>query len=181
MADKILTMLLLIDGYNLLGGSDVFPQGKGGTLAAAREALLAFLAKNLQRRLRERTVIVFDATMAPPGLPRETEWEGISVRFAPRMSTADEMLEELIAAAADPRHLLVVSSDHRVQRAARQKGAQFIDSETWYAQLTVRSPAAESNSSENEKPPAADNPFPPGYADDVASEDWRPPRTGRKS
>lgn len=169
-------MLLLIDGYNLLNTSDIFPRGtQAGTLAAAREALLKFLAEALEPKLRSRTTIVFDAALAPPGLPREQTWEEISVRFAPRKSTADELLEELIAGAADPRHLLVVSSDHRVQRAARQRGAQWIDSEKWYAILVANSRAEAESSAEHGKPAGAGNPFPPGYAADVASEDWRPP------
>lgn len=177
-------MLLLIDGYNLLNTSNIFPRGRqAGTLAAAREALLKFLAQALAPKLRSRTTIVFDAAMAPPGLPREQAWEGITVRFAPRKATADEVLEELIAAAADPRHLLVVSSDHRVQRAARQRGAQWIDSEKWYADLVAQSrKAAAEPQAEADKPAGAAgaSPFPPGYAADVASEDWRPPpRRGR--
>lgn len=177
-------MLLLIDGYNLLNTCDIFPRGRqAGTLAAAREALLKFLAQTLDPKLRSRTTIVFDAASAPPGLPRQASWEGISVQFAPRKSTADEVLEELIGSAADPRHLLVVSSDHRVQRAARQRGAQWIDSEKWYADLVAKTRnAAEVPNLENGKPAAAGetNPFPPGYAADVASEDWRPPpRRGR--
>jgi predicted RNA-binding protein with PIN domain len=175
-------VLLLIDGYNLLNGSDVFAKGRAaGTLAAAREALLAFLSGALDPRLRARTVIVFDAAMAPPGLPRELAREGMSIRFAPRKSTADQVLEELIEATADPRHLLVVSSDHGVQRAARRKGAQFIDSEKWYATLAAQTRAAPSSAAADGKPATADNPFPPGYAADVASEDWRPPRRGRKN
>ena len=175
-------VLLLIDGYNLLNCSGIFPpRNASGSLASAREALLAFLARSLDTRLRTRTVIVFDAAMAPPGLPREMEWDGIAVRFAPRKSTADELLEELIAAAADPRHLLVVSSDHRVQRAARQQGAQYIDSEKWYAELAAQAQAAASDAAADAKPQTADNPFPPGYAADVASEEWRPPRRGGKN
>ena len=172
-------MLLLIDGYNLLHTSDIFPKGKGaGSLAAAREALLRFLAKTLEVRVRNRTTIVFDAALAPPGLPREEAWEGMTIRFAPRKKTADDLLEELILGVADPRHLLVVSSDHRVQRAARQRGAQWIDSEKWYAILVAKSRQdAREPGEENEEAEPADagNPFPPGYAADVASEDWRPP------
>ena len=170
-------MLLLIDGYNLLQSTDIFPQGRSaGTLAAARQALLDFLARSLEERLRNRTTIVFDAAMAPPGLPREGSHAGMTIRFAPRKVTADEVLEELIAAAADPRHLLVVSSDHRIQRAARQRGAQWIDSQAWYAAL-VRSPSVGGTAAASAaKPePVGDNPFPPGYAADVAAEDWRPP------
>src|SRR5262245_9407845 len=158
-------MLLLIDGYNLLHVTDIFPQGRGaGTLAGAREALLAFLAKALEPKLRSRTTIVFDAAMAPPGLPREMTWEEISVRFAPRKATADELLEELIVAVADPRNLLVVSSDHRVQRAARQSGAQWIDSEKWYASTVaqIRSAVDPPGAAAGKPTAAADHPFAPG-------------------
>lgn len=171
-------MLLLIDGYNLLQATDIFPQGRSaGTLAAAREALLAFLARSLDERLRTRTTIVFDASLAPPGLPREASHEGLTIRFAPRTVTADDVVEELIAEAADPRHLLVVSSDHRIQRAARQRGAQWMDSQTWYASLAsqVRAAASQGRAVTSKPETTSENPFPPGYAADVASEDWRPP------
>lgn len=174
-------MLLLIDGYNLLNTSDLFPRGKGGaTLQAAREALLAFLAQALDPKLRGRTTIVFDAQMGPAGLPRRLARDGITVLFAPRNATADDLLEELIAGAADPRHLLVVSSDHRVQRAARQGGAKFVDSEKWYSALAAQARANDRGRMESDKPPIGlKNPFPPGYAADVAAEEWRPPRRGK--
>jgi predicted RNA-binding protein with PIN domain len=106
---------------------------------------------------------------APPGLPREFDHHGLAVRFSRRGTSADELLEDLIAAESDPRNLLVVSSDHRVQRAARQRGASYTDSEPWYADL------ASSSSGRGPSPPASDekqtppigNPFPPGYADDL--------------
>ena len=163
-------MALLIDGYNLLYATDIFPRaGEPATLERSRLALLDFLIASVPAKLLARTVIVFDAVQAPPGLPGELDHHGLAVRFARRGGTADELLEDLIAAEPDPRNLLVVSSDHRVQRAARQRGANFIDSEPWYAELSrgdfgVRPAAA---TPEEKQTPAIENPFPPGYADDL--------------
>ncbi|HEY3394177.1 MAG TPA: NYN domain-containing protein, partial [Lacipirellulaceae bacterium] len=115
--------------------------------------------------------------------------EGMTVHFAGRHSDADEMIEELLEQCSAPRALVVVSSDHRVQRAARRCGASFIDSEKWFAELR----SAQVQVSEVDKSPAgvddkatpdevaywvdefADappdeptgNPFPPGYGDDL--------------
>jgi predicted RNA-binding protein with PIN domain len=94
------------------------------------------------------------------------------VRFAVRGRTADELLEELIAAEADPRNLLVVSSDHRVQRAARQRGAQYTDSQPWYAGLVAgqRSSAGDNVAEKAKQQPPIDNPFPPGYGEDLLDD-----------
>jgi hypothetical protein len=45
------------------------------------------------------------------------------------------MIEDLIAAHHAPRSLVVVSSDHRIQRAARRRRAKAVDSDRWYAEL----------------------------------------------
>src|SRR5436190_1624816 len=115
---------LLIDGYNLLFASDVSaPRSGPPTLQRTREALLRFLADSLDPSILGRMIVVFDATQAPPGLPQELTIAGMKVLFSRRGQDADALLEDLIAAARAPRELIVVSSDHRVQRAARQRGA----------------------------------------------------------
>ena len=70
--------------------------------------------------------IVFDATGAPPGLPRTVSHHEMTVHFAPRNSNADEMIEELLEDWQSPKKLIVVSSDHRLQTAAQRKGAHFL-------------------------------------------------------
>lgn len=125
-------MRLLIDGYNLLFASNVFVKNDTApTLANTREALLDFLAENISAKLHRETTIVFDATQAPPGLPREMRHQEMQVLFSARKTTADELLEQLLEDERNVRNLLVISSDHRVQRAARQRGAAYKDSETW--------------------------------------------------
>jgi len=126
----------LIDGYNLLNVTGLFAPGPAGvTLAGSRTALLEFLADVLSPAERRATMLVFDAKDAPPGLPRRMTYEDIAVRFAPRGGEADELLEELIATHSAPKRLTVVSSDHRVQRAANRRRATAIDSDRWYAEL----------------------------------------------
>jgi hypothetical protein len=165
-------MALLIDGYNLLHASDVFPTSQSpATLENARRALLDFLVERLTAKVLARTIVAFDAVAAPPGLPRELVHRGLAVRFARRGGTADELLEELIAAQPDPRNLLVVSSDHRVQRAARQRGAKFIDSDVWCRTVKDSNPIpAQPNDNHQEQPQDFENPFPPGYGEDVARD-----------
>lgn len=127
-------MTLLIDGYNLLYASGIFGDVRGRLGGeSSRQALLDFLVESLPAVVVARTTVVFDAAEAPPGLPRQLTHRGLNVRFAPRNSEADALLEEIIEATPDPRRLTVVSSDHRVQRAARRRNATSIDSEIWYA------------------------------------------------
>jgi len=157
--------LLLIDGYNLLHSAGVFVESGPPTLERSRAALLDALLERLPAKLAARTIVAFDAEGAPPGLPREISHRGLAVRFARRGRSADDLLEELIAAAADPRNVTVVSSDHRVQRAARQRGTAFIDSERWWHELRQHSAAADPTDEKSAAPPG--NPFPPGYARDL--------------
>ena len=186
-------MALLIDGYNLLHVSDIFAgEGPGTELHRSRIALLDFLAASIDARERDKTTIVFDAAGAPPGLPRTMSHEGMTVHFARRHSDADEMIEELLEQCTAPRALIVISSDHRVQRAARRCGATFVDSEHWYAELrAARTQRPETDAALSDRddkatpedvaywvdefadaPPdeSSANPFPPGYADEVTEE-----------
>ncbi len=195
-------MALLIDGYNLLHASGILARGVGpGSLERSRNALLNFLAESLAERELARTTVVFDARQAPPGLPRVTKYRGITVRFAPKGSDADTVIEELIAANHAPRRLTVVSSDHRLHRAARRRRAKAVDSDVWYVEALRRridrsrtkslpgKPAGppsevevrywmrqfglEEPESASEQPPqpSPDSPFPPGYAEDIDEDD----------
>jgi predicted RNA-binding protein with PIN domain len=125
--------MLLIDGYNLMYAAGIVGglSGRGG-LERSRSALCRFVAASLTDAERAATVIVFDAAGAPPGLPDKLDYAGLTVRFAKGYPDADELLEELIAADTSPRRSTVVSSDHRVQRAARRRRAKAIDSDAWY-------------------------------------------------
>ena len=132
-------MTLLIDGYNLLNVTGIVgPAGRPSSLERSRRALLDFLADTLDPEQCARTTVVFDAHSPPPGLPRVVEHRGLTVRFATRYPDADSLIEELIRADTAPRRLTVVSSDHRLQRAARRRRSRAVDSEVWYAEIVRR-------------------------------------------
>jgi uncharacterized protein len=125
--------MLFIDGYNLMYAAGIVGGGKGkGGLERSRAALCRFVAESLNDAERAGTVVVFDAAGAPPGLPDTMHYAGVKVRFAKGYADADELLEELITADTAPRRSTVVSSDHRVQRAARRRKARAVDSDIWY-------------------------------------------------
>ena len=117
-------MALIIDGYNLLHASGILPRGVGpGTLERVRGALLNFLVESLEADELAKAVVVFDAREAPAGRPRQVTHRGLRVHFAPNPGDADALIEQLILDDHSPRKLLVVSSDHRLQRAARRRRA----------------------------------------------------------
>jgi uncharacterized protein len=136
---QLKTMSLLIDGYNLLHASGILARGIGpGVLERARTALLNFLAESLCAEELQRTTVVFDATHAPKGLERFTRHRGIDVRFALPGGEADDLIEQLIREDSAPRKLIVVSSDHRLHRAAKRRKATPIDSDRWYRDVLKR-------------------------------------------
>ncbi len=147
-------MSYLIDGYNLLNATGIVGRGVGpGTLERSRLAMLNFLAESLPPEEISRTTVVFDAWEAPRGLPRVTTHRGITVRFASPHGDADVMIEELIRSDSAPRRLTVVSSDHRLQRAARRRKAAAVDSDVWYAQIVRQRQQRQQSASETSARP----------------------------
>ncbi|MEN6458291.1 MAG: NYN domain-containing protein [Thermoguttaceae bacterium] len=129
-------MPLLIDGYNLLYATGIVGRGSGpGGLERSRLALLNFLAHSIDPADLPHTTVVFDAHDAPRGLPRVVRHRGITVRYAAGYETADKLIAELIRTDSAPRRLVVVSSDHEIQRAARRRRAKTVASDDWYAEL----------------------------------------------
>jgi hypothetical protein len=126
-------MKLIIDGYNLLHASGVFGAGRGpGAFEQSRRALLDMLADLLGDEA-EQTVVVFDAARAPDGLPGRGLHRGIRVWFAREYPDADSLIEELVDDATSP-HLVVVSSDRRLQAAARRRRARAVGCDEWLAE-----------------------------------------------
>ena len=130
---------LIIDGYNLLHAAGLsLATYKQGDLHRQRGRLLALLSGRLSTEERQRCTIVFDAVDAPPGLDSQFEHEGMAVLFAQPGHEADELIEELVAVHSAARQLTVVSSDHRLHRAARSRRASPLDSEAFLTRISRR-------------------------------------------
>jgi uncharacterized protein len=165
-------MSLLIDGYNLLNATGIPSRGKGpGNLERARQALLNTLAESLPEDELPRTTVVFDASESPWGVAKQLNHRGMTVMFASRDEDADTVIERLVAADSAPKRLTVVSSDHRLQRAAHRRKATAVDSDVWFAQL-LRDRAARLESQSPGANPTADVPKPEGPLSPGEVEHW---------
>src|SRR5262245_950417 len=158
-------MPILIDGYNVLYQSGLLGKGRGpGFLERARHAFVRWLAFEFAERASELTV-GFDAKQTPQDATSRQIEHGITVLYATGYENADALLEELIRRAPQPRRLLVVSSDHRVQQAARRRRARFIGAEEWLNDLERLRAAQPSAAPTPEKPEQP--------VDDKELEYWR--------
>ena len=134
--------LILIDGYNLIFQCGL--EGRSRTPASlqrARRRLIGELKVGLAEPIRHRTAVVFDATRLPLGesLPIRTDG-GVTVIYAIDHEDADTLIELLIQKNSTPKKLTVVSSDHRLHKAASRRKSTPIDSDEWFDQITGGSP-----------------------------------------
>ena len=114
----------LIDGYNLLHAMGIL-LGRVGPhgLEKARLNLLGVLAGSFDKEA-DRLTVVFDAASAPAGVEAKQEYRDITVLFAQGGQEADDLIESLISRQDNPKNLVVISDDRRLQRAARHRNAQ---------------------------------------------------------
>lgn len=130
---------LLIDGYNLLHAAGMARTHYGpGDLKRCRERLLRYLLLKLTRPEVDRATVVFDARDPPPDRPARQTVQGLAVLFANPGGDADVLIQEWILDHSAPKCVTLVSSDHALQRSARRRGAQFIDSEKFFDRLQRR-------------------------------------------
>ncbi len=142
---------LLIDGYNLLHAAGLARDRYGpGQFEQCRKRLLQELADRLSGEQRELTTVIFDAQDGPPDLPAVQQFARIGVVYAVG-TDADSMIEAMLASHASPRQVLVVSSDHRLQKAAAARRAKSIDSETFWEQEFRVEPPIESSAEQQLK------------------------------
>jgi uncharacterized protein len=159
-------MRTLIDGYNVmfaagLMGRKFGPEG----FRKARARFLNDLAATLDAVDAHMTTVVYDANDAPEHVPASTRHKGITVLFAVDEDSADERIEDLIAGHPNPKTLTVVSSDHRIQRAATRKKAKVLSADEFLTRLDLlkerKRPSAESRieSTRQEIPTPAESEF----------------------
>jgi len=146
------TPFLIIDGYNLLHAAGMSARRYApGEMQKRRNRLLNFLKTRLESNARKRTTVVFDAFDAPVGAPRESTCDGMQILYAPPGGDADSVIERLIQQHSAPRQIRVVSSDHRLQKAARLRRSGFVDSDVFFDELESRGPVDDSLRSPHER------------------------------
>jgi predicted RNA-binding protein with PIN domain len=157
---------LLIDGYNLLHAAGLARRTYGpGDLERCRRNLLELIGRQMSDEQRRRTTFVFDAKDPPPDADRHGTHAEMLILYAERDEEADDMIERLIAGHSAPRQLVVVSSDHRLHKAARRRKAAPIDSDAFLDECARRVYCRRAPRSEPEVKPGCDTSL-------AAIEEW---------
>jgi predicted RNA-binding protein with PIN domain len=114
-------VVFLIDGYNLLHAVGWAPR-RPAKLEPARRKLLDWLADAVPLKSGSATFrVVFDAQKGPAPSVGQSH-RGVLVQFAYRR-TADDLIEDLLAAEPAPKGVTVVSNDTRLHESARRAGS----------------------------------------------------------
>ena len=146
------TPLFLIDGYNLWWNTgESGPENDDGSLQGARESLIQWLLNTLSKDLVRKTVLVFDAKTPPANRGFLFDRLGLTVHFAVGYPDADTLMECYIQQHQAPRNLTVVSSDHRIQRAAIRKRATAVDADRWARHIQHQFLSTNNNRPEHSK------------------------------
>src|SRR5215213_1539828 len=137
-------MPLLVDGHNLIG------QTPGISLADADdEAQLVMLLRRYATRKRGRQVVViFDGGVY--GHPHNLNGYGVTCHFAKSPRDADIQLIKRLNTLSHPADWTLITSDHVVADAARQRGVRVISSQKFAAQLLAADTPTQA--SDDEKP-----------------------------
>ncbi|MEZ0292015.1 MAG: NYN domain-containing protein [Solirubrobacteraceae bacterium] len=121
---------LIVDGNNVMGSR---PDGWWRDRAGAARRLVA----EIGAWAAEPVLVVFDGR-APDPPPAA---EGVEVRYAGGgRDAADHVIAALVAAAADPRALRVVTSDAGLAGRVREHGAAVLGAGAFRAGLSPGSP-----------------------------------------
>lgn len=133
--------MYILDGHNLI------PKIPGFSLQNPNdeEALIALL-QTFREGMRRGIAVYFDG--APPGTAVTRRYGALTAYFIRQGMSADSAIEaRLLQMGRAARNVIVVSSDRRVQAAARSVGAQVLSSEDFVKRL-LRTPQARNGESE---------------------------------
>lgn len=132
---------LIIDGYNLMHAAGIAKQRyAAGEMERCRKQLQLKIASMLEAEALARTTLVYDAFASISDDQRVFRKHGMKIVFAPMGHDADSVIEELLQKHSAPRQIIVVSSDHRLHKAAKRRKARCVDSEVFMQQIETEEP-----------------------------------------
>ena len=120
-------MAVIIDGHNLLRSI----QKSFEDFESITSVRLCRIISGYLKLTGEKGEIVFDG-IGPPDKSGFDNISNLEVFFAGLGSDADTVIEDKIKASTAPKRLTVVSSDQRLQKAARKRRATVVKSEVFW-------------------------------------------------
>lgn len=128
---------LIVDGYNVVHADPRLTRLARSDLQAARSELI----RRLTRYLGSKNVlltVVFDGHGGITDVDVEIPGR-LQVMYSPSGQTADELILEILEAAANPREYVVVTSDMAdIGRSAKSIGASILKSPDFLARIEPR-------------------------------------------
>ena len=155
----------LIDGYNMLYAlGRLAPRSTADALQGARRWLFVLLRPIAVAPTS--ITVVFDSRNDSPHMRTQEIVSGVCFLYS-RGQTADDLIEDLIETAPDPRELIVVSNDNRIKQAARHGKARSIGCLDYYEEFILPGPP-----STPELSPAIKTPTERGESSAEENEHW---------
>jgi uncharacterized protein len=121
--NSLMATQIIIDGYNLMWGTDVFRAKTLKNFEGARDHLLETLAKT-PTLLGKTVTVVFDAWKTDSLAPSRELYKSITVIYSQKGQKADELIKKL--AEKHRGAAVVVSSDRDVRRVCEKKGCSLL-------------------------------------------------------
>ncbi|MBP2078964.1 NYN domain-containing protein [Oceanobacillus polygoni] len=115
-------VVLIVDGYNIIGAWEELQQLKEKEIGQARDRLIERMAE-YQAYSGYRVIIVFDAYFVK-GISSKLEQYKVEVIYTKEKETADECIEKLVKAVKNVQtQVYVATSDYAEQRTIFGQGA----------------------------------------------------------
>jgi len=122
--------LVIIDGHNLLRAI----QGVSEDFGTITDVQLCRIVGRYLKLAGEKGEIIFDGT-GPRDKSGFDNISNLEVSFAGQGSDTDTVIENKIKASTAPKRLTVVSSDRRLQKAARARKTTAVKSQVFWNKL----------------------------------------------
>lgn len=124
---------VILDGYNLIGGSPKYSSEKQKSIEIARESLIEDL-RRYKRKKGFLITVVFDGTLTHRSGLSKTSYKGIQVIYSRGVESADDVIVRMVK--AGPHGAVVVSSDRELVSKCHQLGAAVISAGDFEDRMT---------------------------------------------
>lgn len=125
---------ILVDGYSVLHAWPKLRKLAGRSLEQQRDGLIRVLRQYADQSGR-RITVVFDGYAAKYKPEGREPLRGVEVIFSESGKTADDVIERLVAQAADRENILVVTSDNAERQTVEGLGARSQSAEIFEAEV----------------------------------------------
>ncbi|WP_156291780.1 NYN domain-containing protein [Oceanobacillus salinisoli] len=127
-------VVLVVDGYNIIGAWDELKQLKDNDIGQARDRLIELMAE-YQSYSGHRVIIVFDAYYVR-GMESKLKEYNIEIIYTKEKETADECIEKLVKKIKNIKtQVYVATSDYAEQRTIFGQGALRKSARELYIEL----------------------------------------------